>query len=467
MKFIMNDIRPWEWNPLWVLMEIYEGLFLISEMQEISMGDRVKAVEGRMKLIPKVLDNSREMMILYSSQHLSYGNLVIDNIINIIDDIPLKLNSDNLTLDEIDISINKSKKSLLDYRKWLNQKYARMTPIQFPVDLKFIDNAFSHFVGKKYISKNVYRLAEKKHIPIQDQLFELSLPIYLNENDEPVWLDRDDTLEVIHWTIDYIRNKPENQVPMSGILSHFYESISNIEKFIFSKGVIPKNIQKRIKLLLSSEYVFSSDFVSLFGQYPNKFNSEIIYYVKNDENIGDLFPLISQEIDIVNAQNINPGKMIQLAYAQKNYSPIRYMFTDPINDAGWKNYAVNLLLDEGYGKFDQSYRILLLKEELMIICRGIVEGEYYSGTMSRKDAISYLRKEGFVNNSEAENLMIKSELNYFSGTQAFIGMMEMASLKKEYEINAGDNFNLFNFHQEILRHGVIPFYQLKKEVLAL
>ena len=193
----------------------------------------------------------------------------------------------------------------------------------------------------------------------------------------------------------------------------------------------------------------------------------IIYYVKNDENIGDLFPLISQEIDIINAQNINPGKMIQLAHAQKNYSPIRYMFMDPINDAGWKNYAANLLLNEGYGKFDQSYRILLLKEELMIVCRGIVEGEYYSGTMSRKDAIAYLRKEGFVNNSEAESLMIQSELNYFSGTQAFIGMMEMASLKKEYEINSGDNFNLFNFHQEILRHGVIPFHQLKKEVLAL
>ena len=103
----------------------------------------------------------------------------------------------------------------------------------------------------------------------------------------------------------------------------------------------------------------------------------------------------------------------------------------------------------------------------MIVCRGIVEGEYYAGTMSRKDAISYLRKESFLNNSEAENLMIQSDLNYFSGTQAFIGMMEMASLKKEYEINAGDNFNLFNFHQEILQHGVIPFYQLKKEILTL
>ena len=66
---------------------------------------------------------------------------------------------------------------------------------------------------------HVYKLADKKLIPTQNRIFNLALPIYLKDNDEPVWLDRDDTLEVIHWTIDYIRNKPEHQVPVLGILS--------------------------------------------------------------------------------------------------------------------------------------------------------------------------------------------------------------------------------------------------------
>jgi len=27
MKFIVNEIRPWEWNPMWILEEINQGLF--------------------------------------------------------------------------------------------------------------------------------------------------------------------------------------------------------------------------------------------------------------------------------------------------------------------------------------------------------------------------------------------------------------------------------------------------------
>ena len=103
----------------------------------------------------------------------------------------------------------------------------------------------------------------------------------------------------------------------------------------------------------------------------------------------------------------------------------------------------------------------------MGICQTIIEGEYYSGNRKRKDALVYLRKEAFLNNSEAENLMIKSDLNYFSGTQDFIGIMEMNSIKKEYIKKKGDNFNIFNFHQEILKLGVIPFVLLKKEILSM
>ena len=44
----MNKIRPWEWNPLSILDEVSEGLYLLSERININMDDRVKAVQGRL-----------------------------------------------------------------------------------------------------------------------------------------------------------------------------------------------------------------------------------------------------------------------------------------------------------------------------------------------------------------------------------------------------------------------------------
>ena len=228
MRYVINDIRLWEWNPLWILDEINEGLFLLSERTEINMDHRVAAVRDRLILIPEMLNLSKELMILYSPMHIEHGNSRIGDIILLMDQLPLKLNSDNLTLDAIDKSIIICKKALLSYQEWLNQNVVHMPMVQFPLDLKLSDQAFPYFIGKKYLPENVYKLADKKRISTQNHIFKLALPIYLADNDEPIWIDRDDTLEVIHWTIDHIHNKPENQVSFSGILSHFYKSISHL-----------------------------------------------------------------------------------------------------------------------------------------------------------------------------------------------------------------------------------------------
>ena len=84
--------------------------------------------------------------------------------------------------------------------------------MNFPQDLYLIEDGFMFFFEGKYKAIPVYRLAEKKLNSSQDRLFNLTLPIYLMENDEPVWLDRADTLEVIQWTIESIRKKPKNKI---------------------------------------------------------------------------------------------------------------------------------------------------------------------------------------------------------------------------------------------------------------
>ncbi len=467
MRYIIHDIRSWEWNPLWVLDEISDGLLLLSDRSEINMDDRVKAVLGRLKLIPKIIGHSKEMLISYSPLHIEYGHRRIDEIIRLLDQLPLKLNSDNLTLDKIDEDIVICKEALLNYQEWLNQNAVYMPRIQFPLDLNLSDEAFPNFIGGNYLWEHVYKLAEKKRIPAQNRIFKLALPIYLEDHDEPVWLDRDDTLEVIHWTIKHIRNKPDNQVPFSGILSHFYKSISNLEKFIETQGCMPKNINKRIELAFAPDYIQEGSSVTLFDYHPKEFNSGILYYIIDNENTAGLFPLTSHEIDLMNARYIIPGRSIQIAHAQKYPSSIRYMFPDPLTDAGWQIYAMQIILNEEYGGWSDKHQILEMKEEVMVICQAYIEGQYYSGKMNRKDALSYMREQAFLNESEAEHLMVQTDLHYFTGTQAFIGIMAINSLLTEYKKNAGDGFQIIQFHQEILENGIIPFNQLKKKIFSL
>ena len=132
MRYVINEIRPWEWNPLWTLNEINDGLFLLSERQEVNMEDRVEGVLGRLKDVPEVLKRSMEMMVAHSPLHIVHGNERVDMIMHLVDQLPLKLNSDNLTLDEIDRSIILSREALLHYQKWMNQNAVRMPIVKFP-----------------------------------------------------------------------------------------------------------------------------------------------------------------------------------------------------------------------------------------------------------------------------------------------------------------------------------------------
>ena len=200
------------------------------------------------------------------------------------------------------------------------------------------------------------------------------------------------------------------------------------------------------------------------GQHQKDIHSEIIYYIQENESSDEVSPLIEQEIYLLNAKNLIPGNMIQLAYAQKYSSDIVYMFPDPINKAGWSLYAVEMIVDEFLSNLDIIYSILLLKEKIKIVCWAIIEEKYYSGDINRKDAIDYLMREAFLNFDDAESLIIKSDMHYFAGTQSFIGMIEMSTIKKQYKQIKGELYSIHNFHQDILKYGIIPFNELKNIV---
>ena len=467
IKFVIDEIKPWEWNPLWTLDELYDGIYILSERADIIMDDRVNAVKLRLDKIPEILNNSKTLFTAHSKIHIHYSNAQLDMFINLLKQLPLKLNSDNITLDTIDELIHKAINALEEYKVWLNSDLDKLPEIPFPQALHLNNNGFHHYTSGNYLLNNVYKLAKKKLRPIEDRLFHLSLPFYLKENDEPVWLDRDDTLDVIKWVIEDINNNPTYKIKNNEVLSQYYESLTKIEKFCNTKSLFPKNTNKTIHLEFSQEYANSQTPVFLFDNHPKQVNTDIIYYIKAPEGDFGEYSLNKLEIDIINALHIIPGYGIQLRYSQLYPSMIRHLFPDLITTSGWKSYALNMLIEEGYGNWEQEYHILKLKEEISIIARAIIEINYYSGDLNRDDAINDLAKMAFMKRNRAETLLIESDLDYFSATTTFIGIMEISSLLAEYKRTQGDQFELLEFHRLILKDGVVPFFELKKKVLAL
>ena len=149
-----------------------------------------------------------------------------------------------------------------------------------------------------------------------------------------------------------------------------------------------------------------------------------------------------------------------------NYaSVLSNLFPNYILKEGWREYSVKMLIDEGYGDWHNEYHILKLKEEIISTIRAITEYYYYSNKMSKNDILEYYIKMGFINKNRAQKLIKQSEINYLSGTQSFVGLMEMYSIRTEYKRRMGKNFNLQDFHTFILKNGIIAPNEIKKQYL--
>ena len=125
------------------------------------------------------------------------------------------------------------------------------------------------------------------------------------------------------------------------------------------------------------------------------------------------------------------------------------------------------MLKNKYNEHLLVYQILKLKEEIMLTCHAYVEGQYYLGKMNRKEAISYLKKHSFLDHYETELLLTYSDLELYYGIENFIGIMEMNSIRREYERKMDINFNLLDFHNFFLINGSIPANELKKKIKRL
>ncbi len=135
MKYVIDEIKPWEWNPLWTIDEIHDGLYILSERENIDMDERVSAIQSRLEIIPKLLENSKNPMIAHSKIHILYSNTMVDKLLILLQQLPLKINSDNITLDYIDDLIKNSTLSLGNYNHWINFQTDKFDEINFPSDI--------------------------------------------------------------------------------------------------------------------------------------------------------------------------------------------------------------------------------------------------------------------------------------------------------------------------------------------
>ncbi|MAV93739.1 MAG: hypothetical protein CMG01_06255 [Candidatus Marinimicrobia bacterium] len=266
-----------------VVLNIYNSFYLIINDNKFSDFNKIILLEKHLPDVLKYLNNSKENLSsennskLISQFNESYYILI--NYLNyIIDLLEINENSYNILFE----NINLLRADLKKFFNWVNYDYSFTSS-----NLSFLESENNYydlyknnlFENELYNYSNTINFLKNKVNILKNNLFNESLSIYLNFNDEPVWVDKSDTLNVINWVVN-------NKIKVSTInVDDLVEKISGNYKNILDhyKNL---NIQRfdtsAAKIILKKDYNIRSNYYC-HGSFV------LDLYDKNSLQLNDYF----------------------------------------------------------------------------------------------------------------------------------------------------------------------------------
>ena len=283
--------------------------------------------------------------------------------------------------------------------------------------------------------------------------------------------------------VDRIREEMEaviKEVKWDGSFKAFLDDLRSNPKFYYdtsedlfeaylatSKRIDPELV-KLFKVLPSMPYGLkpipmesAPDTTTAYYQRPAADGSRAGYYFVNLYR-PEVRP--KYEIEVLSVHEAMPGHHLQIALAMELDLPnFRKYGGITAYVEGWGLYSERLGYDLGlyqdpYSKFGQ------LTYDMWRAIRLVVDTGMHYFDWSRQDAINY-----FLNNSAKTKQDVLNEvdryINWPGQALAYkIGQLKILELKANAELAFGDDFDIKDFHHEILKRGALPLDTLEKYI---
>ena len=293
LLFDVEIVQPFKYNCSFYIENIYTKIASV-------YNSRVFSIFDKKNKIVKIINNSyayleKSKFIITESYNIN--NLIIktNELVNLLYEIESKyyisdVYSSEFILDEYEIFLN-------EYISWLKENTKSTQTYN-------IKNIYNYYL-KQYFGVNDYDyILRNLDLEINksfNQLFTYALENYLINNDEPIWVDRTDSLNVIRWTL-------ENSVFSNKITNCDYSNFSNIifdqnysDITIDSVDVVScydskqEHLMKEVSAYVNSKYKKNNYYLSKYdiNVVINKVSDHVLSqnYYENDSNNDILFYL--------------------------------------------------------------------------------------------------------------------------------------------------------------------------------
>ena len=108
----------------------------------------------------------------------------------------------------------------------------------------------------------------------------------------------------------------------------------------------------------------------------------------------------------------------------------------------------------------------VLQKNLRTACNTILDYGVHANNLSKEDAMHLLIDEAFQQKAEAEGKWKRVSVTQVQLCSYFSGYTEIYDFREELKKQAGDKFNLKQFHEKFLSYGSAPVKYIKELMLS-
>ncbi len=272
---------------------------------------------------------------------------------------------------------------------------------------------------------------------------------------------------------------PENLLP------EITKKLEAIRKFVVDHKLvtIPTEIRPQVKETPQDRRATSFASMDTPGPYEKR-AAEAYYYITPPEPEWPeqqknewLTAFNTYSADIISIHETYPGHYVQFLHVnaskatrpEKIFGPTSYV-------EGWAHYCEKMMIDAGFGSAygpnptDEEisraakYRMAQAQQAMLRLCRLCVSIKMHTQGMSVDDATKFFQENCYYEEkpARAEAMRGTFDIGYLNYT---LGKLQILKLRADYEVQEGENFSLKKFHDEVLKHGMLPIRLLREIML--
>ncbi|HTX59297.1 MAG TPA: DUF885 domain-containing protein [Verrucomicrobiae bacterium] len=249
----------------------------------------------------------------------------------------------------------------------------------------------------------------------------------------------------------------------SASLAQAAGDLAKLRSFVIAKHVVTLPPGATVAVVEAPAFGLASDGVSEDSPGPLESVATQSYLRLTPAYLADFD---DAGFSIVAAREVYPGRFTNLAIDRGlDLSLTRKLSASSEFAEGWAQYAVQTILEEGWGKGDPRVRLVQLDAALLRECRYVAGVKLHTAGMTIAQARRLFADECFQAPQVAQQEALRGTQDPMYGS-ATLGTLMILKLRADYKKKLGAAFTLEKFHDELLSRGDPPIPLLRPFVLG-